>query len=205
MIERHVPTWEVTASGGLETAWVEIGRSPAGPAGLRARGRAVGTDPEPYWLSYALETGEDLATRRLTVRVEDACRVRELDLRRSPSGRWTVDGRPRPDLEGALDCDLGLCPLTNTMPVLRHALHRRPGEHRFLMAWVSVPDLAVRPSRQTYTHLSRTPSGGALVRYASGDFAADVEFDAYGLVADYPELARRGDGGWRPPVRPPRR
>ncbi|MFD3808367.1 putative glycolipid-binding domain-containing protein [Streptomyces sp. NPDC058619] len=156
-----------------------------------ARGRAVGTEPEPYWLSYELETAEGYVTRRLGVRVEDAGRVRELDLRRSAAGGWTVDGHPRPDLEGALDCDLGLCPLTNSMPVLRHALHRNAGEHGFLMAWVSVPDLAVRPSLQTYAHLGRTGSGGALIRYASGDFAADVQFDADGLVVDYPDLARR--------------
>ncbi|MFD3935214.1 putative glycolipid-binding domain-containing protein [Streptomyces sp. NPDC058611] len=156
-----------------------------------ARGRAVGTEPEPYWLSYELETAEGYVTRRLGVRVEDAGRVRELDLRRSAVGGWTVDGHSRPDLEGALDCDLGLCPLTNSMPVLRHALHRNAGEHGFLMAWVSVPDLAVRPSRQTYAHLGRTGSGGALIRYASGDFAADVQFDADGLVVDYPDLARR--------------
>ncbi|MFD3698340.1 putative glycolipid-binding domain-containing protein [Streptomyces sp. NPDC058646] len=197
MSEQHVLTWEVMASGGLETTWVEIGDSPP-TAGLRARGRAVGTEPGPYWLSYVLETGGDFATRRLTVRVEDAAenaedsgRVRELDLRRSADGRWTVGGQLRPDLEGALDCDLGLCPLTNTMPVRRHALHRGPGEREFLMAWVSVPGLAVRPSRQTYTHLGLTDSGGARVRYSSEGFAADVEFDADGLVVDYPELARR--------------
>ncbi|MFG2292219.1 putative glycolipid-binding domain-containing protein [Streptomyces sp. NPDC048603] len=189
--EHHVLTWDVTASGGLETSWVELGAAPPAPGGLRARGRAVGTEPEPYWLSYALETDESLVTRHLTVRVEDASRVRELDLRRSTAGHWTADGRPRPDLEGALDCDLGLCPLTNTMPVLRHGLLGGPGEHTFLMAWVSVPDLAVRPSRQTYTHLRATEGGGALVRYSSGDFTADVEFDADGLVVDYPRLARR--------------
>ncbi|MFJ3922153.1 putative glycolipid-binding domain-containing protein [Streptomyces sp. NPDC090022] len=191
MTEHHVLTWEVMASGGLETAWVEIDGGPPGPAGLRARGRAVGTEPEPYWLSYALEAGEDFVTRHLTVRVEDALRVRELDLRRSVAGRWSVDGHPRPDLDGALDCDLGLCPLTNTMPVLRHALHRDPGEQVFLMAWVSVPDLTVTASRQTYTHLGRTDGAGALIRYASGDFTADVEFDEDGLVVGYPELARR--------------
>jgi hypothetical protein len=49
-----------------------------------------------------------------------------------------------------------------------------------------VPDLAVRPSRQTYT-----PLGGGRVRYSSGTFGSDVLFDADGFVADYPELATR--------------
>ncbi|MGQ4332243.1 putative glycolipid-binding domain-containing protein, partial [Streptomyces hayashii] len=86
---------------------------------------------------------------------------------------------------------LGLCPLTNTMPVLRHGLHRRPGERRFLMAWVSVPTLTVQPSWQTYTHLGAHPQGGAVVRFASGNFRSDVAFDPDGYVLDYPGLGAR--------------
>lgn len=76
------------------------------------------------------------------------------------------------------------------MPVLRHGLHRRPGTgpHHFLMAWVSVPDLAVSPNRQTYTPLARAEHG-ARVRYESGGFRADIGFDEDGLVLDYPSLA----------------
>ena len=72
------------------------------------------------------------------------------------------------------------------MPVLRHGLHLAPGEREFLMAWVSVPDLAVLPSRQTYTHL-----GQHRVRFVSGDFRSDIAFDDDGFVVDYPGLATR--------------
>ncbi|MFF2995276.1 putative glycolipid-binding domain-containing protein [Streptomyces sp. NPDC057950] len=95
-----------------------------------------------------------------------------------------------PDLGGALDRDLGPCPLTNTMPVLRHRLHLAPGEPEFLMARVSVPDLAVRTSRQTYAHLGSDGESG-LVRFSSGDYRGDLEFDADGFVADRPRTARR--------------
>ncbi|MBX9360907.1 putative glycolipid-binding domain-containing protein [Streptomyces sp. WAC04114] len=174
-------TWEVFASRGFETAWPDQGEGV-----LRARGRAVGIEPEPYWVSYALETGDGFVTRRLTVTAETGDGPRELDLRHDGHGRWTANGEPLPDVGGALDCDLGLCPLTNTMPVLRHGLHREPGEREFLMAWVSVPDLAVRPSRQTYTHLRP-----GHVRFSSGDFRTDLEFDEEGFVVDYPQLATR--------------
>ncbi|MFJ8826416.1 putative glycolipid-binding domain-containing protein [Streptomyces sp. NPDC102467] len=180
----HVRTWHVTASGGHETAWIELGAD-----ALRAHGRAMGVAPAPYWVTYELETGEEFVTRRLRVGVEDADGVRELDLRRDDAGQWTADGRDLPGLAGALDCDLGLCPLTNTMPVRRHGLHLAPAERTFLMAWVAVPALTVEPSRQTYTHLGPTEHG-ARVRYAAGDFRADVEFDEEGLVLDYPGLAR---------------
>ncbi|MEV7559843.1 putative glycolipid-binding domain-containing protein [Streptomyces sp. NPDC089795] len=190
---RLVRTWEIMPHAGYSTAWAELtGRR------LGARGRAVGLVPEPYWVTYTLETGEDYVTSRLHVTVDPANTAdggttgdlpRSLDLR-NDAGRWTVDGTHRPDLDGALDCDLGLCPLTNTMPVLRHDLHRKPGSgpHDFLMAWVSVPDLAVSANPQTYTPLARD-GHGARVRFTSGDFHSDIEFDERGLVLDYPELA----------------
>lgn len=43
----------------------------------------------------------------------------------------------------AIDCDLALSPLTNSMPVLRHRMLDGGGPLEFLMAWVSVPDLSV--------------------------------------------------------------
>ncbi|WVG06443.1 putative glycolipid-binding domain-containing protein [Streptomyces iakyrus] len=116
-------TWEVSASQGFETVWTELDGGV-----LRARGRAVGTDPEPYWVMYELDTADGFVTRRLRVTTESADSVRTLDLLHDGRGRWTGDGEPLPDVDGALDCDLGLCPLTNTMPVLRYGLHRTPGE-----------------------------------------------------------------------------
>ncbi|MFJ7591699.1 putative glycolipid-binding domain-containing protein [Streptomyces sp. NPDC097617] len=190
--DRLVRTWEILPAGGYSTAWTELtGRR------LAAHGRAVGLVPEPYWLTYTLETGEDYVTSRLRVTTQPGTGsgtgagtgTRTLDLR-NDAGRWIVDGVHRADLDGALDCDLGLCPLTNTMPVLRHDLHRSPGAgpHEFLMAWVSVPDLEVSASRQTYTPLA--PDGhGTRVRFSSGDFHSDIEFDEHGLVLDYPEPA----------------
>ncbi|KUN81133.1 hypothetical protein AQJ66_24530 [Streptomyces bungoensis] len=179
-----VLTWEITASGGYETAWIDIG-----DRSMRARGRAVGTVRAPYWITYTLETGDGFVTRRLHVRCDTTGGVRELDLRRNDDGHWTGNGEDRPDLDGALDCDLGLSPLTNTMPVLRHDL-LADGTREFLMAWVSVPDLTVRPSRQAYTHLACT-SRGARVRYSSGTFSSDILFDPDGFVLDYPDLAAR--------------
>lgn len=185
----RVLTWDVPASRGYETAWAELDGDV-----LRARGRAVGTVPEPYWITYELDTSRDCVTRRLRVTAETAARSRSLDLRHDGRGGWTADGERLPAVEGALDCDLGLCPLTNTMPVLRHGLHRVADERRLLVAWVSVPDLTVRPSRQTYTHLGRTRGGGGRVRFTSGTFRADLDVDADGFVVDYPGLATRVAG-----------
>lgn len=130
--------------------------------------------------------------------------TRRLDLVRDPHGAWAgaAGGDGAPDLppaggpmarvDGALDCDLGLCPLTKVMPVRRHGLHERPGTADLLMAWVSAPDLGLHPSRQRYEHVRRSERG-AVVRYVGEDpaFVGDLELDADGLVLQYPELARR--------------
>jgi hypothetical protein len=178
-------TWQVEESGGLETAWVTLG-----DGHLTARGRAVGLAPEPYWVAYTLQTGDRYVTRRLTVRVESATGTRTLELVRSADGAWQADGRTLPDLAGALDCDLAFCPLTNTMPILRQRLHQQTGTHRLVMAFVSLPDLAVSRSEQGYEHIGRT-GDGAVVRFTAGSFTADLVVDREGLVVRYPRLASR--------------
>jgi hypothetical protein len=103
-------------------------------------------------------------------------------------------------LSGADDCDLGLCPVTNTMPMLRTILPRGravgpgPGpEVELVMAWVEVPSLRVRRSEQTYQLRRTAVDGTAVVRFVELDtsFQADLQVDLDGLVINYPELARR--------------
>lgn len=171
---------------------------------LSAKGTAIGANPVPYRLECELETAEGFVTTRLWVRTEGKGWSRELDLRRQSSGDWVWEagsegdadlpwlGGSRRDVEGALDCDLGLSPLTNSMPILRHGLHEGGGPIDFVMAWVSVPDLGIHRSLQRYTFLRHEP-GASIVRYESrgGDFMSDLRVDNDGLVIDYPKLARR--------------
>jgi uncharacterized protein len=150
-----------------------------GEDGLVATGAQLGADPHPYRAAYELDARGDWITRRLRV---DVPGVGSLDLRHDGEGRW--EGRP--ELDGALDCDLAYSPLTNLMPIRRRHLHERAGTVDFAMAWVSLPDLNVHRSPQRYEHLAP-----GLVRFSSGDFVADLEVDSEGLVVTYPQLARR--------------
>jgi hypothetical protein len=105
-----------------------------------------------------------------------------------------------PSLVGADDCDLGLCPVTNTMPMLRTVLGpamaagQQPGpEVDFVMAWVEVPSLRVIRSEQIYQLRRTAVDGTSVVRYIGlhRSFEGDLEVDLDGLVINYPELARR--------------
>jgi uncharacterized protein len=108
---------------------------------LSAVGVAFGTDPVPYRLDYSLETGAGFVTTRLTVTAAGEGWVRQLELQRSDAGAWSSEttsegatdlpaaGGDVASFAGALDPDLGLSPLFNTMPVPRHGIHRRACAH----------------------------------------------------------------------------
>ncbi len=153
---------------------------------LQARGVQLGAEPHPYRVDYELTTGANWVTERLQV----ACGERSLDLVRAGDGSWTANGEPQPHVQGALDCDLAFSPLTNFMPARR--LAAAPVDH--VMAWVSVPDLAVLRSEQRYE-----PIDARTVRYIGldSDFTADLELDEDGFVVRYQRLAERVVSGGR--------
>lgn len=196
---RRAAAWVKDDPFGVEFAEIAIGDDH-----LTATGVAVGTAPLPYRLDYELETEPGFVTARLRVTSRGEGWRRELDLRREASGVWSVGGDEEGDVDlptaggnaarfaDALDCDLGLSPVTNMMPILRHGLLQSGGPIEFTMAWVEVPALAVRPDSQRYRHLASAPDRH-VVRFEAvdGSFAADITVDTDAVVVDYPGIARR--------------
>jgi hypothetical protein len=194
---RRMVLWRGLDEWTAESARVEIGDD-----GVRATGTQLGAFQLPYRLDYALDaTGPGFVTRHLRVAAAGEGWRRSIDLLRGEDGGWRCSADAEgtaalapPGLpEGApldgrtLDCDLGLCPLTNLMPVRRHALDREAGEQVFTMAWVSVPDLAIHVDEQRYEHVRP-----GVVRFSQpSGFSAELELDEDGLVVVYPGIARR--------------
>ncbi|MFX5587042.1 putative glycolipid-binding domain-containing protein, partial [Acinetobacter baumannii] len=84
-----------------------------------------------------------------------------------------------------------LSPVTNTMPVLRHKLLNGKESKHLCMVWVSVPELSISRSEQTYSFIERNDER-TVVQYASENgYTADITFDTDGTVIDYPGLAAR--------------
>ena len=194
--------WKGTDAWRSEVAVVELD-----DGGAAATGTQVGLDPLPYRLDYTLDATRGFVTRRLRIDVTGSGWRRSLDLRSDGRGSWQIGadqdgdapdlpapGGPTEQLAGALDCDLGLSPLTNTLPIRRAGLHRGPGAHDFLMVWVSVPDLAVLASPQRYEHV-RLTAPGSVVRFVDRGlfpgFTAELELDDDAIVRRYPDLADR--------------
>ena len=63
---------------------------------------------------------------------------------------------------------------------MRDGLLEAGPTREYTMSFVRVPELTVEPSLQRYQ-----PAGDRTVHYSSGDFEADIEFDADGLVTLY--------------------
>lgn len=111
-----------------------------------------------------------------------------LTLQRADDG-WRVDGRRRPDLDGAEEPDLTVTPFCNTLPIRR--LNPHDSAIMTLRACViDAADLSVTASLQRYERLDATR-----VRYVDlgrfAGFTAVLTVDARGLVDAYEGLFAR--------------
>ena len=146
-------------------------------------------DSRPFRLAYQLAWDQSWGLReaRLVVTTEGA--VRSLRLETDGQGHWRDgDAHALPELDGCFDIDIWPTPFTNSFPIRRQPM--AIGERRELVvAWVSAPELAVRPVRQRYTRLAER-------RYRfetlDGDgFQAELAVDEDDVVLDYEGLFRR--------------
>lgn len=192
---------------GLDAWRSEVAAMHLDENGIVAEGSQVAVDPMPYRVDYRLEAPSDFITRRFTLETQGPGWWRRLDLRHDGHGNWSQKtamrgrkaslgdpGGDMAEMQGALDCDFGLSPLTNLMPIRRSGLNEHPGAEDFLMVWVSTPDLGVLASGQRYEHV-RAEKDGSVVRYVDRGlfpgFKADLRLDASGVVLHYPELGER--------------
>jgi hypothetical protein len=183
---------------------IETGAVRFGTDGLHAIG---GARTEWYVTDWELLVGDGWRTRALRVTARGFGWRRTLDLERSTEGEWRARAAHSGEADlppagladpssvaGAVDCDLGLCPLTNTMPIRRLGLQdAEVPETALIMAWVEMPSLRVTRSAQAYA--SSKVDRRRFVRFRSldADFAADLEVDADGLVVDYPGISRQAE------------
>jgi hypothetical protein len=144
----------------------------------------------PLRVTYNLVCDTGWRVRELQMAGEsEAVGYHTLHLISDGAGNWHDDkDQPLDALQGCIDVDIMLTPLTNTLPIRR--LQLAPGESREIsVVYVAAPDLSVRPFRQRYTRLD----DGQRYRYESLDsgFTAELPVDDDGLVVDYPGIWRR--------------
>lgn len=138
-----------------------------------------------FGCSYLVRCDAYWRVRQVEVRVAGGV---HLLLRADGKGLWSgPGGAPLPVLDGCIDVDLTCTPFTNTLPIRRigEALRAR---HEIRVAYITLPEASVMPSRQAYTALG---AGRYRFESLSDPFQADIVTDADGLVVDYPGLFKR--------------
>jgi uncharacterized protein len=159
---------------------------PAGD-GWRVDGVAILVESgRPCRIDYEIRCDARWMTQRCVIRGHVAERPVRLDVERSATGVWSIDGVEVPALEGCDDIDLGFSPSTNLLPIRRLALSI--GAHAVVRAaWIRFPELTAEVLVQGYT---RTGAHRYVYESAGGAFRRELDVDTFGNVVDYPGLWR---------------
>jgi uncharacterized protein len=179
-------------SGAREGFEVVFFRAPQGTdRGLVLEGATTALESgDPWSVQYRIEVDHTWHTIRVESLSISSSGRRTLHAERH-NGRWVVDGTERPDLDGCVDVDFESSLVTNTLAVHRIDLaSTTPVE--VPAAFVRADDLRIERLEQTYRCTERS-ADRIVFDYASTtvDFAAQLVFDAAGLVLEYPGLGRR--------------
>lgn len=169
----------VDAVDGFEVVYAQ-------PNLLRGHSCAV-EDGTAYAVRYEIALDDRWRTREARVASDTVAGPRETLMQSNGEGRWTVDGKHAPHLDGLVDVDLEASACTNTLPI--HRLSLPLGEVTAASAvYVRALDLSVTRLDQTYRRLD-----DRCYDYTSegGDFRAVLKYDAAGLIVDYPGIAVR--------------
>jgi hypothetical protein len=175
------------ARDGFEVAFL----GPNG-GGVAVEGHTSAVEGGEAWVvRYGIVLDAGWSARRALVENRSSLGSGELAIESGGTGRWRVDGKPVPHLDGCLDVDLEASALTNAFPV--HRLGLGIGDQADAPAvYVRALDLGVERLEQRYLRL---PDDGGRQRYHYSaprfDFECELVYDESGLVLDYPGIAIR--------------
>jgi uncharacterized protein len=160
------------------------------PDGLSVESSVICAEAGGFTLEHVWRLTPDWRAQSLRVERRDASGRRMLTLERAGGG-WRVDGKARPDLDGADDPDLSVTPFCNTL-VIRRIPAADGASLTVATVYVNGDDLTVTRSRQRYDYKSPR-----LFRYidlgVAAGFEANLRVDDDGLVQSYEHLFERVD------------
>lgn len=175
------------ARSGFEVAWFQLLDD-----GYRISGCTAAVEDAKAWtIDYDLRVDPTWTTRRAVISRRPSSRSEPTVLETDGLGRWLVDGKPAPHLDGCLDVDLESSAMTNALPV--HRMDLPPSARATApAAYVRVVDLSVGRLEQDYVRTSDQDSHHRYDYAAPAfDFACRLSYDEAGLVLAYPGIAVR--------------
>ena len=178
----HIARWTDWSGVGLEHAQLVNG-----PAHIEVRSAVISGPPsEGFAVLYSLKLTSDWRVLEVQASVLGSGHSVHL-LQKNRASWFDVNASSLLELNGAIDVDLPITPLTNTLPVRRLNLGIGQSQ-QILAAYISFPDLVISADPQRYTRISVNQ-----YRYESldSDFVREITVDEHGLVTEYPGLFRR--------------
>lgn len=160
--------------------------------GHRVSGHTTAHESSALW-SVGYDVSVDRSWTTVAVQASSLTNTgrSEVTLARDDAGRWTVNGEPRPELDGCVDVDFESSAVTNTLPVHRLDFFEGVGVD-VPAAFVRAEDLRVERLEQRYTLIDAGPEQ-ILFHYESStfEFACGLRYDRSGLILEYPGIAIR--------------
>jgi hypothetical protein len=139
-------------------------------------------DRQPARLAYRLMCDGKWRSRDGIVSGWIGERDCEVRITRTDDGRWTLNGKPIPDLESCVDLDFGFTPATNLSQLRRIAL--KIGETREVpVAWLDVTAGTVALLHQRY---ARRTINAYWYEAPQFDYATELDVRSSGFVRRYP-------------------
>ncbi|MGL4236314.1 putative glycolipid-binding domain-containing protein [Tabrizicola sp.] len=158
------------------------------PDQIRATSTLVCLEAGGFRLDHSWRLSSDWRVQTVTVERWNDREHGRLELLKNGSS-WLVNGKPRPDLDGAEEPDLSVTPFCNTFPI-RRTSESYGASLTLDTAFIDGPALTVARSRQRYER-----QGPGRLRYVdlglSLGFEADLTVDHQGLVLRYEHLFER--------------
>lgn len=186
MTQPDAPTvlfWRRTDVVGLERLELEVAHD-----GIVATSTVLCLEDGGFELRHRWRLTPDWRTLSLEIERRGDGLGQRLLLERSGE-RWLVDGRPRPDLDGAEEPDLSITPFCNTFPIRRTPADIG-ADLTLDTCYIDAAAMMVQRSRQRYERL-----GPNRVRYVdlgvAAGFQAELDVDDEGLVLRYEHLFER--------------
>lgn len=177
-VDEIIARWRPEEGDGLEHLVLS-----ATPTGYSARSKVIGPS---FAVSYAIDLDKAWRTLSFTV---DSVDGRSRAYRSPAPGRWQDgEGDPLPVFDGCIDIDLSFTCFTNSLPVRRMDFISGLARE-FAMLWMPSDTLDPFVDGQRYT--CREPGRRFHYEATDGAFEAEITFDDYGFVSDYPGLFRR--------------
>ncbi|MBB4005556.1 putative glycolipid-binding domain-containing protein [Aurantimonas endophytica] len=175
--------WKRTDVHGLERLHISPSRD-------AAKGVIINVENDGAEVRHRWQFAADWQVLALNVQRYDPKGEHKVRIERRGQG-WTVNGKERPELDGAEFVDLSLTPFCNSFPI-SCMLNDELDAAIFDVVYINGDTLKVSRSRQAYDRLDADHFRYRDLGLSSG-FQAQLRVDQDGLVAEYEGLFKRVD------------